>query len=193
MMGASEYQAPEQISETYRKGNSMAFNLEQPETQTGSDGKRSVDSNENNKVLFEPVFDSPYNLSYACLLIPRFHNHYLVGDLAECLHIWMQQICISYDWRLDYIYLQPEYMQWLIDAPVSTSPVQIIRAIRQQTSKNIFEDFPKYKKQNVGKDFWAPAHLVIVGKQLHSAQIVQEFILLTRQQQAAGSLPPKKR
>ena len=142
--------------------------------------------------VFEPADDNKYNLSYACLLIPRFDNHYLAGDVVEYLYSWMQQICISYGWKLDGINIQSEYMQWVASVAVTVSPAQIIRNVRQQTSEYIFNDFPKYKKLNIGNDFWAPAHLVIVGKQLHSRKTIQDFINLTRQQQAAGAFPRNK-
>lgn len=158
-----------------------------PSTIMGENKNLLIRSQQETDSLFEPVPDNSYNLSYACLLIPRFQNHYLTGDLAEYVYTWMQQICISFGWRLEYIDIQPEYMQWLLNVPFSVSPAQIIRIVRQQTSKKIFDDFPKFKNQNTGKDFWAPGHLVIVGKQLHLPQMIHEFIHLTRQQQAAGS------
>lgn len=140
------------------------------------------------EVVFEPVADNPYNLSYVCLLIPRFQSHYLKGDLAQILYSWMQQISVSFGWQLEYIDVQPEYMQWLINVPVTTSPAQFMRLIRQHTSEKIFEDFPKFKKQNLARDFWAPGYLVIIGKQLHSPKMIEEFIKLTRQKQAGGSI-----
>ena len=139
--------------------------------------------------LFESADDNKYNLSYACLLIPRFDTHYLSGDVVEYLYSWMQQTFISCGWKLDSINIQPEYMQWVASVAATTAPAQITRTVRQHTSKYIFEDFPKYKKLNLGNDFWAPGHLVIVGNQLHPIKIIREFIALTRQQQASGTFP----
>lgn len=147
----------------------------------------TVDTQKDTRTLFEPVVDNPYRLSYVCLMIPRFQSHYLQGDLVEYLHIWIQQICISYGWQLEYLDVQPEYMQWLVNVPVNVSSAIIIRVLRQILSERIFEEFPKFRKQNVGKDFWAPGHLVVVGRQLHSPDTIKEFIRLTRLQQAPGS------
>jgi len=133
--------------------------------------------------IFEPVTDQPYNLSYACLLIPRFISHNLTGDVVVNLHEWMQMICISYGWQLDYVDVQPEHMQWILNVPAAISPAHFIRVTRVHTSDKIFSNFPRYKKQNLGRDFWAPGHLVIVGRQPHSPEMIKEFIRLTRQQQ----------
>ncbi len=102
------------------------------------------------EVTFEPVSANPYELSYACLIIPRFSTHYLVGDLADNLYIWMKEICISFGWRLDFLSVQPDYLQWIICVPPATSPANFMSIIRQQTSQEILDNFPRNKK---GKSF----------------------------------------
>src|SRR5512141_278834 len=49
-------------------------------------------------VVLEQVDRHPYDLSYACLLIPRFSSHFLIGDIAESLRGWMRTICLSFAW-----------------------------------------------------------------------------------------------
>jgi len=154
---------------------------------------RSIVNQETGSAAFEPISDGLYDLSYACLLIPCFHEHHLTGDLVGNLYVWMRNITISYCWRLEYINIQPEYMQWMVDVPVSVSPAQIIKTVRQRTSMKIFQDFPKFKNLNIGKDFWAQTHLVIVGRQLPTENMIREFLRLTRQQQMPGEYPIKKR
>ncbi len=134
-------------------------------------------------VVFEQVSRKPYDLSYACLLIPRFSAHYLIGDIAENLRDWMHQICISFAWRLEDIAVRPEYMQWVLYVPAATPPSRCIRTIREQTSRLIFEEFPHIRRENMSKDFWAPGYLVLVGPTLHPPEMIAEFIRLTRQQQ----------
>ncbi len=134
-------------------------------------------------VVLEPISRQPYDLAFAFLLIPRFSSHYLIGDIAESLHDWMRQICISFEWRLDSILVRPEYMQWVIYVPAATPPSRCIRTIREQTSKLVMEDFPHIKRENLSKDFWAPGYLVLVGPTPHPPDMINEFIRLTRQQQ----------
>jgi putative transposase len=134
-------------------------------------------------VVWEQVSRQPYDLSYACLLIPRFSSHYLIGDIAENLREWMRQICVSFSWRLDNIFIRPEYMQWILYVPAATPPSRCIRAIREETSRRIFEDFPHIRRENISKDFWAPGYLVLVGPTPHSRDMINEYIRLTRQHQ----------
>lgn len=135
-------------------------------------------------VVLEPVVArKPYDLSYACLLIPRFSAHYLIGDIAESLREWMHQICISFAWRLDDLRIRPEYLQWVLYVPPATPPTRCIRTVREQTSRFVFEDFPHIRRENISKDFWAPGYLVLVGPMLHTSEMINEFISLTRQHQ----------
>lgn len=135
-------------------------------------------------VVLEPVVSrQPYDLSYACLLIPRFTAHYLIGDIAEDLHEWMHRICIAFSWRLEDIAIRPEYMQWVLYVPANTPPSRCIRTIREQTSKRIFADFPHIRRENMSNDFWAPGYLVLVGPTPHPPEMINEYIRLTRQQQ----------
>ncbi len=135
------------------------------------------------KIVLEPVSPSAYNLTYACLLVPRFAQHHLTGDLAERLSTWMPQLCISYGWRLEYLAVRPDYLQWIVNVPPPTPPSYVMRVVRQQTSARIFEDFPRLKKENPSGDFWAPGYLIMGGNQPHPAQLVKDYITQIRQRQ----------
>ena len=173
----------------------------QPETNTRKNRVRKTDSvQEGNqetqphpvieiarKIVLEPVSAAVYNLDYACLLVPRFTQHHLTGDLLEQLGEWVPQICIAFGWRLEYISIRPEYLQWIVNVPPATSPSSLMRSMRQHTSKRIFNDFPRFKKENPSGDFWAPGYLIMGGSQSPPAQLIKDFIAQTRQRQ--GSLP----
>ncbi len=140
-------------------------------------------SEQRGRVVLERVDADLYGLSYACLLIPRFSSHFLMGDVAEDLRLWMQQICLSFSWRLDHIMIQREYLEWILSVPPATSPSGCIRTIREQTSRQIFADFPHYKRENLSKDFWAPGFLVLGGSSPLPLELINQHILMTRQQQ----------
>ncbi len=144
---------------------------------------RNIERQESSGVVLEPVVRTPYDLSYACLLIPKFSAHYLIGDIAESLREWMHQICLSFEWRLQDLRIRPEYMQWVLYVPPATMPTRCIRTVREQTSRLIFEDFPHIRRENMSKDFWAPGYLVLVGPMPLPPEMINEFISLTRQQQ----------
>jgi REP element-mobilizing transposase RayT/CheY-like chemotaxis protein len=135
------------------------------------------------RIILEPVSGSVYNLDYACLLAPRFTQHNLIGDLSDNLSGWVQEICIAFGWRLEYISVRPEYLLWIVNVPPATSPGYLMRIMRQHTSERIFTEFPRFKKENPSGDFWAPGYLLMGGSQPPPAQLINDFITQTRQRQ----------
>jgi REP element-mobilizing transposase RayT/CheY-like chemotaxis protein len=142
------------------------------------------------RVMLEPISPGLYNLTYACLLVPRFSSHYLTGDMSDRLSEWLPQICIAFGWRLEYLAVRPEYVQWVVNVPPATSPGYLMRIMRQQTSEKIFTEFTRMKKENPSGDFWAPGYLIMGGTQPHPPQLVKDYIKQTRTRQ--GYSEPKR-
>jgi REP element-mobilizing transposase RayT/DNA-binding response OmpR family regulator len=135
------------------------------------------------RVMLEPITAGLYNLTYACLLVPRFTSHYLTGDLSDRLSEWLPQICIAFGWRLELLAVRPEYVQWVLNVPPATSPGYLMRIMRQQTSEKIFAEFPRMAKDNPSGDFWAPGYLIMGGTQPHPPALVKDYIKQTRTRQ----------
>ena len=142
------------------------------------------------RVILDPTSSGSgmYDLTYACLLVPRFGTHHLTGDLSERLADWMPNICVAFGWRLELLAVRPDYLQWVINVPPTTSPGYLMRIMRKQTSEKIFEDFPRRKKENPSGDFWAPGYLIMGGSQPHPSRLVEDYIKRTRERQGAGSV-----
>jgi REP element-mobilizing transposase RayT len=145
------------------------------------------------KLVVEPTTAGLYHLTYACLLVPRFSSHYITGDLSDRLGEWLPNICIAFGWRLEYLSVRPEYLQWVVNVQPNTSPGYLMRIMRQQTSEKIFSDFPRMKKENPSGDFWAPGYLIMGGTQPHPQQLVRDYIRQTRQRQGQEASPSQPR
>jgi REP element-mobilizing transposase RayT len=144
------------------------------------------------KLIPEPISAGLYHLTYACLLVPRFSSHYLTGDLSDQLGEWLPSICIAFGWRLEFLAVRPEYLQWVVNVQPNTSPGHLMRIMRQQTSEKIFHEFPRMKRENPSGDFWAPGYLIMGGSQPHPPQLVRDYIRQTRQRQGMEDMPPGK-
>ncbi len=142
----------------------------------------------NRDILLEPVYPESYNLSYTCLLIPRFPSHQLRGDLADYLHQWLPQICISYSWSLEFIIVHPDYFQWAICVPPSTPRGLFMQQIRDDTSEMIFSTFGHIRMENLSNDFWALGNLVVLGTRPHPEEMISQYIRLKRIQQGLNTL-----
>ena len=141
------------------------------------------------KLTAEPISAGLYHLTYACLLVPRFSSHYLTGDLSDRLGEWLPNICIAFGWRLEFLAVRPEYLQWVVNVQPNTSPGHLMRIMRQQTSEKVFGEFPRMKKENPSGDFWAPGYLIMGGSNPHPPQLVRDYIRTTRTRQGLDDLP----
>jgi|GEM_PF-152888 len=133
----------------------------------------------------EPIMPSFSHLAYTCLLIPRLPTHRLVSGLADRLREWLPQLCLAYGWRLENLFVRPEYLQWTLQVTPAISPGNVLRLVRLQSSRRIFLQFPQYEVENPSGDFWAPGFLIISGFQPPSNQLVQDFIHQTRTRQGS--------
>ena len=158
----------------------------------GTDVTRESPTTEaSRKLVLEPTSAGLYHLTYACLLVPRFSAHSLTGDISETINEWLPNICISFGWRLEFVAIRPEYLQWVVNVQPNTSPGYLMRIMRQQTSEKIFGDLPDYKKDNPFGDFWAPGYLIMGGSQPHPPQLVRDYIRQIRQRQGQEANPKR--
>lgn len=182
----SPIKIPSELQETRRQNIDLEEIQEDPqsyiETRAQSATTESV-TQAAHRILLEPASPALVNLTYACLLIPRFDTHHLVGDPAERLTEWVPQLCIAFGWRLEHLSVRPDYLQWVVRVPPSTAPGYIMRIVRQQTSDRLFGEFPRYKKENPSGDFWAPGYLIMGSSQPHPQKLVRDFVRQTRQRQ----------
>ena len=142
------------------------------------------------RITLEPVHAGVYHLTYACLLLPRFPTDFLTGDVADKVSSWMPIIHVAFGWRLEFLAVRPEYLQWVANVPPATSPGYVMRIMRQQTSQKLFAAFPSLKKDNPSGDFWAPGYLIMGGTQPHPSQLVKDYIKQVRRRQ--GSDQPRR-
>jgi REP element-mobilizing transposase RayT len=155
-----------------------------PAPEINSEEERPTVSAEKSEIVEMESFPQiSSELTYSCLIIPRFSDHYLTGDITKDLTTWMREICISYGWRLDAITIRPGYLQWVMTVPLTANPAQFMRIVRQETSKKILEDYPRLKRKNLSVDFWAPGFSVVHGNSLQSPESINSFIIEIRKQQ----------
>lgn len=124
-----------------------------------------------------------YSLSYACVLVPRFNEHYLMGDIVDYLTEWMLDICISYGWQLKHISIEPAYLHWVMAVNITSYPTKFMKLIRKHTSEKILENFPRFRAKNVSSDFWAPWYYVGTGELPFSHKVIMGFLAQVRKQQ----------
>jgi REP element-mobilizing transposase RayT/CheY-like chemotaxis protein len=160
-----------------------ALQAAEPDEDEGEDTRPNVISSLTNIQQLEPVSPAYSLLNYTCVLIPRLPQHHLTGALGEKVGHWVQQLCLSYGWRLEGIAVRPEYLQWMVQVGPSVPPAHLVKGIRQHTSQYIFENFGNYRRENPSGDFWATGYLIVGGPQPPSPKLLRDYIKETRSRQ----------
>ena len=115
-------------------------------------------------------------LNYNCLLIPRFANQYLHGQLVDLLGDWIKKIFISYDWGLMDLDINTSYMHWVVSLEEDVALFSHVYTIRKETSRLIKENRPSYFQDNFSWDFWAKNYKVGSDKNSFSNEAIKDFI-----------------
>ncbi len=131
----------------------------------------------------EPAFPGVADVTYTGVLLPRIPDHHLTGKLGNSLSHWLQELCLSYGWRLEGMVIRPDYVHWIVRVVPAISPSSMLRVFRRQTSQWIFRDFPQFKEDNLSEDFWAPGYMILSGSQYPTASLLQDYKQQTRQRQ----------
>ena len=122
-------------------------------------------------------------VAYACVLIPRFPQHRLAGDLARDLSQWLPQIATAMGWRLVHLAVRADHLQWIAQTPPETSPAEVLRTVRRETSRRIFATYPRLAELNISGDFWAPGYLLLSQNRPIAADTIAAFIAAARRHQ----------
>ncbi len=123
------------------------------------------------------------DLTYACVLIPRFPQHHLTGAVARDLSQWMPTIATAYGWRLLHLAVRPNYLQWVVQVPPDTAPAKIVQVVREHTSRRLLAAHSHLQEEALGDDFWAPGYLVLSQRQPVPTPTIEAFIRQTRRRQ----------
>jgi len=136
--------------------------------------------------LNEFISDALYNLTYSCLLIPRFGPHQLTNEREKQIAGCIKNIHTSKGWRLEVLKVRPEYLLWESNFPPNITPSKHIDIIRKETSRLMFDNFPTFKRENPSGDYWAPGYLIVGGKNAISDQLVSAFLTQNRKKHGVG-------
>jgi REP element-mobilizing transposase RayT len=121
--------------------------------------------------------------SYTCILVPRLAETPITVEIAHFLGEQMTQLASVFDWQLGNIQIQSEYMLWTVMIMPAVPIANIIRLIRQRTSKRIFSQFSDLNNLNDTGDFWAPGFLASSNTAPLTEASIEDFINQTRRRQ----------
>jgi CheY-like chemotaxis protein len=126
-----------------------------------------------------PTLEAKYDLPFTAVLIPRFPEHTLVGNLASQLKEWVERLCLAWDWRADEIIVQPDYLSITVSLSPEIAPSQAVRQLNNDLTDKILQTYPQLENDLPSKRFWARSYLLTTGDRPQPER-VRAFVQNTR-------------
>lgn len=134
-------------------------------------------------VLLEVVSQDQYALSYTFFIIPELPSFELTGDLVDLLPEWLSDLCAHNGWKLEFVTVNPQYLQWALTVSTSIVVSQVVMHVRTELSKHILEKTNVPMDLKDSTDIWAHGYLLLHGLHKNLSEIIEQYIRLIREQQ----------
>ena len=137
----------------------------------------------NEKVLLEVVSQDQYALSYTFFIIPELPSFELTGDLVDLLSEWLSDLCAQKGWKLEFVTVKPNYLQWALTVSTSVIASQVVIQVRTELTKLVLDSNKTAMDLKGPTDLWAHGYLLLYGLHQDTSGIIDQYIRLIRDQQ----------
>jgi len=152
-----------------------------PTTSQQHEDGEYIDSNED--VLLELVNSDEYVLGHTFFLVPEVPFNKLPDDLVNLLTECLKNECRSNGWKLEFVTVDPKYLQWAVSVQPTVTTMQIVQQVRLKTTEHINSYFDGKIDGINPADFWMRGYLLLHGLHPHSSDIVERYIRLACREQ----------
>ena len=123
----------------------------------------------------------PESHGYTCCFVPAASSLELNDEIAKISSTELQQICLSNGWKLEFVKIDAQYLQWAISVGQTVTVRDIILQVRSDLNKKILSVFKK-QDLNPPPNFWAGGYLLLHGLIPDPKEVIERYILLIRRQ-----------
>ncbi len=120
---------------------------------------------------------SVFKIRYHIVLVVKYRKSLLNGDVQQCIKQTMKGITERYNIVIDEIGFDQDHIHVFCGASPRYSPSQITGIIKSITARQIFNNFPKLKQQELwGGEFWSDGkYIATVGEEVNE-KIIKRYI-----------------
>jgi len=130
--------------------------------------------------LRPPRPEVPY-AAYTCLWLPNDPGLELLGNFADDLYYWIQEIAVDNAWELDSLDVRPDYVVLSMRIPQKTLPDTALNILMEQTVQRLAPSYPDIISDMAS--FWANGYYVATPARVLTEREIARFITYQRQAQ----------
>lgn len=117
-----------------------------------------------------------YDLKYHFVWIPKYRNQLLKGDIKEFTAEVFGRIATEYGWEIEEMAIEADHIHLLLLVPPKYAPAKVVQIMKSISAREIFEEFPRLRKQLWAGEFWSNGYFVrSVGDNVTS-EIIKRYI-----------------
>ena len=124
--------------------------------------------------------------------IPKYRKHILIGEVAQYTGEVLQRIADEYGlWvdTVDTMEVMEDHVHVFWEAPPRYSPAQVLQIMKSISAREIFQRFPRLRKQLWAGELWRDGYFVrSVGGQV-TAEVIRRYIEYQAQEHISPQLP----
>lgn len=99
---------------------------------------------------------SVYNLNYHIVLVTKYRNKVLFGNIEMFVKERVAQLCLDYGYELLEIEAMPDHLHLFVSAPPKVAPMRIAATLKSKLAVDVFRHFPNLKKRRFwGSGLWS--------------------------------------
>ena len=112
-----------------------------------------------------------YKIQYHFAWVTKYRYSVLKGDLALRVRELIRQTCEAFEIEILKGVVSKDHIHLFVSAPPSLAPSEIMRRVKGRSTRKLFEEFPKLKKQFWGRHFWARGYFCVTAGQVTDEMI----------------------
>ena len=112
-----------------------------------------------------------YKIQYHFVWVTKYRYSVLKGDLALRVRELIRQTCEAFEIEILKGVVSKDHIHLFVSAPPSLAPSEIMRRVKGRSTRKLFEEFPKLKKQFWGRHFWARGYFCVTAGQVTDEMI----------------------
>ena len=120
---------------------------------------------------------SVYKIRYHLVTAVKYRKALLNKEVEECIKETLRGITERYEIVIDEIGFDKNHIHIFCGAPPRMSPLRVMSIVKSITARQIFERFPRLKKEELwGGEFWSDGKYIGTVGEATSEKTIRNYI-----------------
>ena len=120
---------------------------------------------------------SVYKIRYHLVTAVKYRKALLNKEVEECIKETLRGITERYEIVIDEIGFDENHIHIFCGAPPRMSPLRVVSIVKSITARQIFERFPRLKKEELwGGEFWSDGKYIGTVGEATSEETIRNYI-----------------